>query len=102
MKRSKTELFALASILTFTVAATVCADSVMSSTGTVRSPHSTRRTHRHVSRKKVPPPPPVPDNSAPSAEPPGISDGLKGNDAGRPVNMGSPDHVPGTTGTSGQ
>ena len=32
---------------------------------------------------------------------PGISDNLKGNDAGQP-NMGSPDHVPGTTGTSGQ
>jgi len=33
--------------------------------------------------------------------PPGIVDVLKGNDAGK-QNTGSPDHVPGTTGTSGQ
>ena len=76
------------------------------------SPKPPKHHPRHAKTKKTPPPPPVIDQTAPPVDShvvhpapntaaPGMSNSLGTNNPGAP-NMGTGDHVPGSTGTSGQ
>lgn len=111
MMKLKTKALALIPILHLIAPARVTAadSTVPASTTTTPSPH--KRHHRHKKTKSdsatssstVAPASPSHTGTVPggSAVPNGMSDSLGSNNAGSP-NMGSPDHTPGTTGTSGQ
>lgn len=113
MMRLKTKAFAWISILSLIAPALVTAadSTVPASTTTTPSPTPHKRHHRHkktnsdsaTSSSTVAPASPSHTGTVPggSAVPNGMSDSLGSNNAGSP-NMGSQDHTPGTTGTTGQ
>ena len=113
MMRLKRKAVAVISMLYLLAPSVIGSDDTTVPVGATTAPSPTphKRHHRKKKAKSeattssatVAPAVPSHTGTVPggSAVPNGMSDSLGSNNAGSP-NMGSPDHTPGTTGTSGQ